>query len=307
MKANSNDVLAAQLYFHSAFPVLRLPLEETAQAKKFAKKNMVVEFRAADDENPLACYLVFLTEEMAAKTEKGKRFKVYQGEYPGYITLADGTQYSPKLTKMYFSSIKSLLGVFKGSSPLEMLGIMPVIFKNIANGNFWAFLFLMLTLTKTMPTFTPGADQPDEQYLKVKMSLYLITSALSQATKLGWQPMVDWCAKQSDRIYQFKVGATFDKDGKEIYPAIAAYFRVKAGHTKAGRGEYTRRRPFVLLDFPNPDSCLAVLTGKYEFVDAVNHKCVTIVGSGDSYAVQFNNLMSLCQGLLLPAPKVAKE
>ena len=126
---------------------------------------------------------------------------------------------------------------------------------------------------------------------------------MSRANKLGWEPMTKWTEKQTDRIYQFRVGATRDKDGNELYPEIAAYLRVKAGKTKAGRGEYTRKRPFVLLDFPNPDGCIAVLSGRYEFVQAVEHKCVTVIGSGDSYAVQFNNIMNALQAMLVPEPK----
>lgn len=305
MKANEQDVLTAQIYFRAAFPALNVTLtEDPKQVKAFAKINAVVEFRAADDEHPLACYMVFLTGETAALSAQGKRFKVYQGEYPGKIEMADGSENSSlKVVKMYFKSIKSLLGVFKGSSPVEMLGILSPLLKNITNPVTLKFLMLMLSLTKTMPSFVPTADQPFEQYLKVKLSLYLITRALSTANKLGWEDMAHWTERQSDRIYQFKVGATLDKAGKELYPPIAAYLRVKAGNTKAGRGEYTRKRPFVLLEFPNPDSCIAVLTGRYPFVEAVEKGCVSIVGSGDSYAVQFNNIMTKCQNMLIPAPK----
>ena len=207
MKASDKDVLTAKIYFAAAFPALRVPLEEDpAQVKKFEKVNAVVEFRAADDANPVACYMVFLTEDMAAKSAHGKRFKVFQGEYPGYIEMADGSKYDGlKVVKMYFKSIKSLLGVFKGSSPAEMLGIVSPLLKNILNPVTLKFLFLMLTLTKTMPSFTPDKSQPWEQYLKVKLSLYLITRALSTANKLGWPEMADWTIKQPDWTYQFIV------------------------------------------------------------------------------------------------------
>ena len=201
MKASAKDVLTAKIYFSAAFPALRVPLEEdAAQVKKFEKVNAVVEFRAADDENPVACYIVFLTEEMAAKSAHGKRFKVFQGEYPGYIEMADGSKAEDiKVVKMYFKSIKSLLGVFKGSSPLEMLGIVSPLVKNILNPVTMKFLFLMLTLTKTMPTFTPDKSQPWEQYLKVKLSLYLITRALSTANRLGWPEMAGPISSSSVR------------------------------------------------------------------------------------------------------------
>ena len=304
MKASQKDVLTTQIYFNAAFPALRVPLEEDPkQVAKFKNVNAVVEFKANDDENPLACYIVFLTEEMAEKSAVGKRFKVYQGEYPGYIEMADGEKYDAlKVVKMHFKSIPSLLGVFKGDSPLEMLGIVAPLVKNIFNPVTLKFLFLMLTLMKTMPNFTPDDSEPWEQYLTVKLSLYLITRALSTANKLGWETMSEWTAKQPDRTYQFQVGATLDKDGNELYPEIDAYLRVKMGRSKAGKG--LRKYPFVLFKFPNPDGCIAVLTGRYDFVECVEKGCVEIVGAGDSYAVQFNSIMTICQNMLVPSKLV---
>ncbi|MEG1662450.1 MAG: hypothetical protein RSC44_01420 [Clostridia bacterium] len=300
MKASEKDVLTTQIYFNAAFPALKVPLEEDPkQVEKFKNVNAIVEFRAADDAKPLACYIVFLSEELAVKTAQGKRFKVYQGEYPGNIEMADGSKLDTlKVVKMYFKSIPSLLGVFKGNSPAEMLGIVAPLLKNIANPVTFKFLFLMLTLTKTMPTFTPDVSEPWEQYLKVKLSLYLITRALSTANKQGWPDMADWTKKQPDRTYQFLVGPTVDKAGKELYPRITANLRVKGGNTKAGKGE--AKYPFVLFKFPNPDGCLAVLTGRYDFVESVNKGCVEIIGAGDSYAIQFNNIMTKCQNMLIP-------
>ena len=297
MKASEQDVLTAKIYFAAAFPALRVPLEEDEkQRKKFENVNAVVEFRAADDANPVACYMVFLTEDMAQQSLHEKRFKVFQGEYPGYIEMKDGSKYDGlKVVKMYFKSIPSLLGVFKGSSPVEMLGIVSPLLKNIFNPVTLKFLFLMLTLTKTMPSFTPGTDQP---------SLYLITRALSTANREGWPEIVEWTKKQPDRTYQFIVGATKDANGKEIYPEIKSYLRVKQGRTKAGNGE--RKYPFVLFKFPDPDGCLAVLTGRYEFVEAVAKGAVTIYGAADSYAVSFNDLMTKCQAMLVPPPKPGK-
>ena len=229
MKASQKDVLTTQIYFNAAFPALRVPLEEDPkQVAKFKNVNAVVEFRAKDDENPLACYIVFLTEEMAEKSAEGKRFKVYQGEYPGYIEMADGEKYGElKVVKMYFKSIPSLLGVFKGDSPLEMLGIVAPLVKNIFNPVTLKFLFLMLTLMKTMPNFTPDDSEPWEQYLKVKLSLYLITRALSTANKLGWETMSEWTAKQPDRTYQFQVGATLDKTATNYTPKLMLIYALR--------------------------------------------------------------------------------
>ena len=150
--ASENDVLVAKLYFTAAFPAMKIPLtEDPAQVKKFAKINAVVQFKAADDVNPIACHIVFLTEEKANElTEKAKaeaanpdevkavpRFKVYQGEYDGRYDFC-------QFVNLQFKSIKSLLGVFKGNSPLEMLGIVAPLLKNITKKATLPFLFLML-------------------------------------------------------------------------------------------------------------------------------------------------------------------
>ncbi|NLA10572.1 MAG: hypothetical protein GX883_00400 [Firmicutes bacterium] len=292
-KASAEDVLAARLFLRAAFPAMRIPLTEDPKfVKKFENLNLVVEFKAKDAENPLAAHLVFLTEERAKAIAEGQRFKVYEGVYSGAFGEI-------KVIRMHFKSIESLLGVFKGNTPLEMMGIVPSVLKNMFTKGFFSFLFLMLSLMKMMPDFVPGVDEPFEQYLKVKMSLYMITTAMSRATKSGYEPMVKWTEKQTDRIYQFKVGPTI-VDGKEIYPEIGAYLRVKYGQTKAGRGVYSRKSPFVLLSFPNPAGCIAILSGK-PFVEAVVEGCVEIIGAGDSYAITFNDRMMDIQDKLVPS------
>ena len=296
-KAIAEDVLAAKLFMRAALPVMRVPLEEDpAMVKKFANLNTIVEFTAEDDENPLACHLIFLSQEKADELLEGKRFKVVQSAY----VASEGWE-KIQVMRFHFKDIKTFLGVLKGNGIGDMLGILPPVVKNITKKGALSFIFLLLSLTKMMPNFVPGEDQPFQQYLKVKMSLYLITTAMSVATKLGWKPLADWTAKQTDRVYQFKVGPTKDKDGKEIYPEIGAYLRVKFGNTKGGRGIYTRKSPFVLLQFPNPSGTLDVLTGKYDFVGAVSHGCVAVIGAGDSYAVYFNELMTKVQNMLIPS------
>lgn len=294
--AKAEDVLAAKLFMASAFPVMKVPLtEDESFVKKFENVNLVVEFEADDDQNSLACYLVFLTEQKAQELHDGVRFKVYQGKY-------DNRFPGVKVANMHFKSIESFLGVLKGNAPTEMLGIVGPIVKNIVKPGFLNFVFLFLSLTKMMPDNVPEKDKPFEQYLKVKMSLYMITSAMSKANRLGFERFAKWCEPQTDRIYQFKVGPTLDATGKEIYPEIGAYLRIKRGKTKAGRGFYTRKKPFVLLSFPDPDGCIAVLSDKYDgFVGAVAHNCVQILGAGDSYANQFNDEMTIIQNMLIPS------
>ncbi len=291
VKTSAEDVLATKLFFQAAFTAMAIPLnEDPFFVKKFKNINVVVQFSVDDPDYAMACHMVFMDEATAEASESKKRFKVYQGEYEGDM----------KVIKLHFKSIKSLLGVFKGTKMTDQLGIVMPVLKNLNKKETIPFILLMLTLTKMMPSYNPNIGDPFGQYLKVKMSLYMITTAMSRANKDGWEPMAKWTLKQTDRIYQFKVGATCDNAGNEVYPAIACYLRVKGGKSKAGRGVYTRKRPFVLLEFPSPEGCLAVLNQKYDFVEAVEHGCVTVVGSGDNYAVQFNDMMSKLQAILQP-------
>lgn len=304
MTQREQDILTTKIYFMAAFPALRVALEEDEKQKKaFENIDAVVEFKVKDKEEPLSCYMVFLTEKEANKTEEKRRFKVYQGDYPGFIQYADGTKNENlKVSKYYFKSYKSILGVFKGNSPLEMLGIFGPILGGLFKPATLKFLSLMLMLMKTMPNFIPTDKEPFEQYIKVKLSLTLITRALSTANKLGWSTMSEWTSNQPDRTYQFIVGETKDEKGNVIYPEITANLRVKQGKSKSSKG--CVKYPFVLFKFPNPDGCIAVLTGRYGFVECVEKGCVEIIGAGDSYAVAFNAIMTQCQNMLVPSKLV---
>jgi hypothetical protein len=123
------------------------------------------------------------------------------------------------------------------------------------------------------------------------MSLYMITTALSAFNKLGDERMKEWTGKQPDRIYQFTVEPYDEEKG------IAAYLRVKAGKSKAGRGVYKRRRPFVHFRFNQVDGAMKVLLKEVEFVEAVGKNCVAVDGSPE-YAAQLNDFMATLQEMM---------
>jgi len=137
-------------------------------------------------------------------------------------------------------------------------------------------------------------NDPDKQKLKVKMSLYMITRALSTFNKLGNSEMVEWCKRQPDRIYQFIVDGA---GGKGAEPAIACYLRVKAGKSKSGHGVYTRRSPFVLFHFFSVSGAMKVLLKDVGFVEGVETGCVEVVGSPE-YAMGINDFMAVLQGMM---------
>jgi hypothetical protein len=117
-----------------------------------------------------------------------------------------------------------------------------------------------------MPEVDPKS--PEKRALKVKLLLYMVTTALSQLNKAGEPNMSEWTKKSPDRVYQWIVEG-----------GPTAYLRMKAGKTKAGRGIYTRRRPFVLMKFPSIDGAYQVLTSKVALVEAVKQGYVVTEGA----------------------------
>lgn len=102
----------------------------------------------------------------------------------------------------------------------------------------------------------------------------------------GDPEMVNWTGKQPERIYQI----TVDDD-------IAAYLRVKAGKTKAGRGTYTRRRPFIHLKFNGIDGAMPVILNEVDMLSAVKSGYLTMEGSPE-HGRDFGDFMMKIQDLI---------
>jgi hypothetical protein len=268
MAATPQDIITAKLFFNAAFPVMKVVLEDDPAMKaKFQDVKAVVQIGAKNPggsggEEFFACHLVF---------NKGE-FQVIQGpaEKPD-ITLS-------------FPTVAKMNTMFRGGAALPAikgLGKLGLLLKVFS---------LLMSLMIMMPSSRP--KDPVKQRLKVKMSLYMVSRALSVYNKLGNPEMAEWCKRQPDRIYQFVV----DKPGSSE-PEIACYLRVKAGKSKSGHGVYTRRRPFVLFHFFNVEGALKVLLKDVGFVQGVEEGCVEIVGSPE-YAMYLNDFMSILQGML---------
>ena len=267
MKATDNEILTAKLFFNAAFPVMRVVLKDNPKmAKTWANVTAIVQFIGRDDAGDLACYLDFKDGDVT----------VVQGLYEG----------KPDLT-LTFNTVSKMVKMFKGSKTAlpdfssigKGLVTKPKLLLNT--------ILLLLQLMLMMPTVDPTDEL--KKYLKVKMSLYMITTALSTANKLGWEGISSW-TNQPDRIYQFSVG---DIDN----PLIACYLRVKAGNSKAGRGIYERKAPFAHFHFFSVDGALNVLLKKRDFVGSVEASDVEIIGAPE-YAAQLNDIMSILQDLL---------
>ncbi|MCL2127287.1 MAG: hypothetical protein FWH38_03440 [Treponema sp.] len=257
----SQDETTAKLFFNAAFPVMQVVLDDDpAMNAKFREVRATVQICAKEGGELLACHLVF---------DRGK------------ITINQGPAETPDIV-LSFNSVAKMNTMFRGGAALPSI-------KGFSKPGLLIKVFsLLMSLMIMMPSSRP--KDPVKQKLKVKMSLYMITRALSTYNKLGNPEMAEWCRRQPDRIYQFIVG---DKAA----PEIACYLRVKAGKSKSGHGVYTRRSPFVLFHFPSVEGALKVLLKDVGFVEGVEKGCVEVLGSPE-YAMGINDFMAVLQGML---------
>ena len=195
------------------------------------------------------------------------QFAAKDSESGAWVELGDGTMAvkqgrhpDPSLT-VVFKTLKDMNSFFAGG--MVMFGVKGV--KGLPS--LVRLLPFLLKLKILLPTAMP--KDPDEKALKVKLLLYMITNALSQLNKGGEETMVKIVKSSPDRIFQF----TVENGGP------AAYLRMKGGRTKAGRGTYTRRRPYVHMIFPDIDGAFDVLTQTVGTVDGVRYGKVRTEGA----------------------------
>src|SRR5574344_2152670 len=250
MGATKEDLLAATLFFKAVFPVMQVLLDDDPKLhKSFQDVHATVQRGAFDNERLMACHLIF---------DHGK------------VEIVQGEAEDPDV-RLTFKTIDKMNTMFRGGMALpgmkfKSLGLLVKVFS------------LLLGLKLMMPGSKPKTEE--QKTLKVKLSLYMITRALSVYNKEGVPDMVNWTTHQPDRIYQFIV---------EPYAKtnVACYLRVKGGKTKSGHGIYERRTPFVLFHFFSVDGALKVLGKEVAFVEGVEKHCVETIGSPE-YACQLN-------------------
>jgi hypothetical protein len=176
----------------------------------------------------------------------------------GDFRVEQGVAENPDIT-FSFGKVAAMNALFAGKPALPKIkGLFKV-------GLLIKVLTLLLALKLLMPNNRP--KDPEKRRLKVKMTFYMITTALSQFNKGGDPEMVKWTGSQPERIYQITVNDD-----------IAAYLRVKAGKTKAGRGKYTKRRPFVHMKFNGVDGAMPVVLNDVDMVTAVKNDFLTVEG-----------------------------
>ena len=243
--------LTVRIIFKAVFPVIKVLLEEDPRFKKqYEKIDAKVQFVAKDEQGDAAAFLYF---------------------HDGELDIVEGEAETPQLT-FFFSNFSKMIAMFAGK---------PVI-PRIRGWTHLGLLIKVLRLLMAMKLLLPTANpkSPEQARLKVKMTLYMITTALSQLNKAGDTEMRDWTSKQPLRIYQWSC----EPEG------IASYLKIKAGRSKAGRGYYERRKPFVHIRFSGAEAAIPVLSNSVDMVKAMAEGILTVEGSPE-YAAAIGTFM----------------
>ncbi len=252
--------IRTRLFLNAALPLTKIVRQDDPIMRKLTK-NMkgVVQFQIKNTET--GAYMLFENDALEVK---------------------QGIHENPT-TAMVFKDGKTLNDFFMGKLALPDILASKGLYRLDVLGR---AVPLLLGLMLLMPNKNP--KKPEKRALKVKLLLYMVTTALSQLNKVGAPDMVKMVAKSPDRIYQWDI-----KDGPK------AYLRMKAGKTKAGRGVYTRRRPFVLMKFPDIEGAYKVLTSAVPLVEAVKLGYVVTEGAME-YSKEIGLRMQYIEELMQP-------
>ena len=196
------------------------------------------------------------------------------------INVRQGLHPHPSIT-LKFKDLKALNTFFAGGTAVPSI-------KGLAGiTSLLRVVPFLLKLKILMPKAVP--KDPAGKALKVKMLLYMVSNALSQLNKGGDATMVKFAKNSPERVFQW----TVEGGGP------AAYLRMRGGLTKAGRGTYARRRPYVHMIFPDIEGAFDVLTQKVGTVDAVRDNKLRMEGAmegGKEVGVLMQRIEALTTG-----------
>ena len=204
--------------------------------------------------------------------KQGMHFVVNSGEWLVHTCLTD----DPHI-ELEFKSLENLNDFFKGK--ITPAGI-PKIRGIKHTGTLISFVMVLLKMADLLGATEPPKDEETKELL-VKCYFYLLSSGISQLNKMGHKEIKEWTAKSPDRVYAFAV------DG---YPQVSAFLRIKAGKSRAGRGEYKRAMPFFTLRFNNLDSALGILMSIDDMLEATKAGRL-IMDGGPEFGAQLGGFM----------------
>jgi hypothetical protein len=262
------DELRARLFLRSLLPLLKVVLAvRPALSRHFAGVNAVVQFSARGSAE--AAYLRFSASARGApRASSACALEVISGEH------------SEPTLGLRFRDLAGMNDFFAGRPSVPWIaGALrhPILCARV--------LELLASLRILAPDAVVRAAE--DRALRVRLMLYLATHALSQLARAGDPEMTALAEASPDRVYQWTIADTGD----------GAWLRMCRGRTKAGRGVYSGRRPFVRNTFPTTEAAYRVLTSSRSQMEGVTRGDVVPEGSPE-YSRKISILMQHVDELL---------
>jgi hypothetical protein len=263
------EELRARLFLRSLLPLLKVVLAaRPALSRHFAGVNAVVQFSARGSSE--AAYLRFssASERGAPRASSERALEVVSGEH------------SEPTLGLRFRDLAGMNDFFAGRPTVPWIaGALrhPILSARV------------LELLASLRILAPDAvvRTAEDRALRVRLMLYLATHALSQLARAGDPEMTALAEASPDRVYQWTIADTGD----------GAWLRMCRGRTKAGRGVYSGRRPFVRSTFPTTEAAYRVLTSSGSQMEGVKRGDVVPEGSPE-YSRKISILMQRVDELL---------
>lgn len=248
-----------KIFLNAALPLVKVIANDDPKLKKkFEKAHAVIQVSCLDPE--------------VEGGKRGMHFVVNSGEWLVHTCLTE----DPHI-ELQFKSVETLNDFFKGN--ITPAGIPKI--KGLKKADVLiSFVMVLLKMANLLGATEAPKDEATKELL-VKCYFYLLSSGISQLNKLGHPEIKDWTTKSPDRVYAFAV------DG---YPQVSAYLRIKAGKSRAGRGEYKRAMPFFTLRFNNLDSALGILMSTDDMLEATKAGRL-IMDGGPEFGAQLGGFM----------------
>lgn len=263
--ASRDEIYTNKIFLCAALPLLKTIVADIPSLKKkFANVHAVFQVSALDPDSPegkVATHFTVNGDEWLVHTDK----VAYRVRSQPFVELE-------------FRSVEAMNAFFKGKIGPATLPKMKGAVK--FTKEFIAFMAALLKMASLLGlTAVPQDDET--KLLLVKLYFYLLSTGISALNKNGHETVHDWATKSPDRVYAWAV---------EGHPEVCAYLRVKAGKSKAGKGEYKRAMPFFTMKFDSPDSALGILLSIDDMLDAVRQGRLIMEGAPE-FGAQIGEFM----------------
>ena len=248
-----------KIFLNAALPLVKVIANDDPKLrKKFEKAHAVIQVSCLDPD--------------VEGGKRGMHFVVNSGEWLVHTCLTE----DPHI-ELQFKSVENLNDFFKGN--ITPAGIPKI--KGLKKADVLiSFVMVLLKMANLLGATEAPKDEATKELL-VKCYFYLLSSGISTLNKMGHEAIHDWTSKSPDRVYAWKV------DGED---SVSAYIRIKAGKSKAGRGEYKRALPFFTMRFNNLDSALGILMSTDDMLEATKAGRL-IMDGGPEFGAQLGGFM----------------